>query len=162
MSNLAVVIPHEELGRFLAQSVLEMFSTMFASGVTLGIGDRIDDLPPCHGLSAIVGLGGSVRGSVVFQCSSGAAGRFTELMTGEAPGPGDQLVKDGVGEIGNILAGGLKKQLDSTGVNVSISIPTVVEGKPHQVSATGNTPWTVLRFTSEGEPILAAARIVHA
>jgi len=161
MSDLAVVIPHEELGRYLAQSVLEMFSTMFASGVTLGASDRADELAPCHGFSAIVGLGGSVRGSVVFQCSAPAARRFTELMTGEAPGPGDQLLQDGVGEIGNILAGGLKKQLDSTGVNVSISVPTVVEGKPHQVSASGNTPWTVLSFRSEGEPILAAARIVH-
>lgn len=162
MSGTAVAITHEELSRILTLSVVETFTTMFSTEPGVEKAVQCEDLGPSDGLTAIVGLGGAVRGSIVFQCGTPAAQHLTQLMTGEAAGPDDQLIKDGIGEMGNIVAGGVKKHLDSLGTNVSISIPTVVQGHLHRVSATGNTAWTVLHLKSDGEDMIAAARVVPA
>ena len=162
MSGTTVAVAHEELARILSLSVLETFSTMFSSEPQVEKAVQCEDLGPSDGLTAIVGLGGAVRGSIVFQCGTPTAQRLTQLMTGEAASEDDQLLKDGIGEMGNIVAGGVKKHLDAMGTNVSISIPTVVQGHLHRVSATGNTSWTVLHLRSDGEDVVAAARVVPA
>lgn len=162
MSGTTVAVAHEELARILSLSVLDTFSTMFSIEPEVVKALQCEDLGPCEGLTAIVGLGGAVRGSIVFQCETPTARRLTRLMTGEEPAEDDQLIKDGIGEMGNIVAGGVKKHLDAAGTNVSISIPTVVQGHLHRVSATGNTSWTVLQLATEGEHLIAAARVVPA
>jgi chemotaxis protein CheX len=93
-------------------------------------------------VSAIIGLSGDAVGCVVLsfsmQTALNASGKFAGIeMTQD-----HEDFSDALGELANMVAGQAKAQMD--GLNVSISLPSVVIGKEHQVSQSKNQPRLVL------------------
>ncbi len=158
MPGHTVAVPHANIVRILTGSMKEMFGTMFGSETTLKESFERPQLLEFHGISGIVGLGGELRGTAVFQCSNAVALSLTRQMLGEES-PSPQLLRDAVGELANILAGGIKKQLVELGTVVALSVPTVIEGRPHLVSGIGTDLWTTVRMDARDGECLAAARL---
>ncbi|MDR2102648.1 MAG: chemotaxis protein CheX [Treponema sp.] len=90
-------------------------------------------------ISSVIGLTGEARGAVVISMKKELAIRLTDQITGTAHAQLDDEVVDAIGEIVNIIAGNVKKNLEET-FRLVISLPTIVQGKEHTIKwPVGNT-----------------------
>jgi chemotaxis protein CheX len=83
-------------------------------------------------ISSIIGLTGEARGAVVLSMKKGLAIKLTDLLTGTGHDDLDDEVVDAVGEIVNIIAGNVKKNLEES-FKLIISLPTIVQGPAHVI-----------------------------
>ncbi len=110
-------------------SIKDVFSMMLQMPVTIGKPQLKNDNEPRYDISCIIGLSGSITGSVVITLSEEVAFELASALSGEEVTKIDEDCIDAIGEIANMIAGGAKK--DFPGDN-SISVPGVVVGK-HKV-----------------------------
>jgi chemotaxis protein CheX len=83
-------------------------------------------------ISAIIGLTGEARGAVVISMKKELALKLTDILTGASHVDLDDEVVDAVGEIVNIIAGNVKKNLEDA-FRLVISLPTIVQGQEHAI-----------------------------
>jgi chemotaxis protein CheX len=83
-------------------------------------------------ISGIIGLSGEARGAVVISMKDTLAIKLTGMLTNSKHSSIDDEVVDAVGEIVNIISGNAKKGLEEA-FRLIISLPTIVEGKGHQL-----------------------------
>ena len=88
-------------------------------------------------LSAVIGLTGEARGAVVISMKKDLAVKLTGILTGSEHTSIDDDVVDAIGEIVNIIAGNVKKNLEEA-FRLVISIPTIVQGREHSVKWPSN------------------------
>ena len=82
-------------------------------------------------ISALIALTGEVKGLVAISMKKETASKITSELTGsEAISTPDMI--DAVGELVNIIAGNVKKNLEDL-FNIIISLPKVVSGKAHAI-----------------------------
>jgi chemotaxis protein CheX len=81
-------------------------------------------------ISAVIGLTGEARGAVVISMKTTLAIRLTDILTESTHTELDEEVVDAIGEIVNIIAGNVKKNLEES-FRLIISLPTIVQGKEH-------------------------------
>ncbi len=84
-------------------------------------------------VTAVVGFGGLLSGACVFRSGSSAAIRIAAHMTGMEFEEVDDTVKDGIGEICNMLAGAWKGKVPDLAANCSLSIPAVITGRDYKI-----------------------------
>jgi chemotaxis protein CheX len=130
------------------KSICNTFETMCALPVSVGRPQlKTDGDDDNSDVSAVIGFSGGAAGSVVlgfdFDTACKAATRFagTEI---DAKHPD---FADALGELANMVAGGAKSQFE--GLNISISLPNVIVGPNHVVSASKTTPKIVFPCTTE-------------
>ncbi|MBP5234007.1 MAG: chemotaxis protein CheX [Planctomycetes bacterium] len=104
-------------------------------------------------VSGVMGLSGTASGSVVISFSKKLACFMVAKMLGEPES--EELtadVKDGVGEIINMISGQAKSMLTKTRYHFNIAIPTVVSGgSGHEITHKRGTPNIVVVFEAMGE-----------
>ncbi len=61
----------------------------------------------------------------------------------------DADVKDALGEIANMLAGGLKERFSEENVGLELAIPTAIAGKSYTISSPTRSNRIVIPFTVE-------------
>jgi chemotaxis protein CheX len=83
-------------------------------------------------ISGLIGLTGEASGAVAISLSENTALRITKILTNEDHDYVDDFVIDAVGEIINIIAGNVKKNLEEM-FKLKISLPTIIKGKAHLV-----------------------------
>ncbi|MDR1389666.1 MAG: chemotaxis protein CheX [Treponema sp.] len=83
-------------------------------------------------ISSVIGLTGEARGAVVVSMKTPFALRLTEKLTDTKHTAIDSDVVDAIGEIVNIIAGNVKKNLEEA-FRLVISLPTIIEGPGHQI-----------------------------
>ena len=66
---------------------------------------------------------------------------------------GDDL-NDAIGEIANMLGGGVKQVLSKGGLDVKLSIPTVISGEDYTVNSLSDIDCVVIPFVIENEKFL--------
>ena len=123
-----------EIARFeenLDRAVEEVFSTMV--GVSCVPSSGAAGSPEGETISAVVGLAGAISGSLVVHCGSEGAMRIAEGMTGAAPESVDAMVRDAIGEVGNMVAGAWKGADPRLASGCLLSTPTVVAGTSYEL-----------------------------
>lgn len=116
--------------RNLDVTVEEVFKLM------LGVNCRRDTAPLAQedeSVTAVVGFGGLLSGACVFQCGGSSAMRIAALMTGTEFSEIDDTVKDGIGEICNMLAGAWKGKIPDLAANCGLSVPAVITGRNYKL-----------------------------
>lgn len=116
--------------RNLDASVGEVFQLM------LGVTCERDPMPlvqEAESVTAVVGFGGLLSGACVFKCGESAARKIASLMTGMAFTKIDDTVKDGIGEICNMLAGAWKGKVPDLAANCGLSVPAVITGSNYKL-----------------------------
>ncbi len=83
-------------------------------------------------ISGIIGLAGEAQGAVVLSLKMDLALNLTGILTGTTPTETNDDVFDAVGEIINIIAGNVKRDLEEL-FKLVISLPTIIEGKNHNM-----------------------------
>lgn len=117
----------------LDQSVFEVFETM--------LGVRVEDraeteavvVKGSESVTAVVGFGGVLTGACVFRCDAAGACYLAAQMTGMEFAAVDEIVKDGIGEICNMLAGTWKGKVRDLAANCSLSVPAVITGSDYNL-----------------------------
>ena len=84
-------------------------------------------------ITGIIGLTGSVQGSLAVSFSESCALKIVENMLGEKFDALNDQVADAVGELTNMISGDARSKLQKLGYNVTAAIPAVIRGKGHTV-----------------------------
>ena len=114
----------------LDASVEEVFQLM------LGLNCRRDSgpiLPEAESVTAVVGFGGVLSGACVFRSGAQAALKIASHMTGLEFEQVDDTVKDGIGEICNMLAGAWKGKVPELAAHCGLSVPAVISGRDYRL-----------------------------
>ena len=82
-------------------------------------------------ISGLIALTGEVRGLVALSMKYPTASKISSILTGLNSAGNSEMV-DAVGEMVNIIAGNVKKNLEEL-FHIVISLPTVVSGKAHAI-----------------------------
>ncbi|MDR2518371.1 MAG: chemotaxis protein CheX [Spirochaetaceae bacterium] len=97
-------------------------------------------------LFGIIGFSGDVRGALVISMKKGLAFKLTAALTSRIYTELEADVLDAVGELVNIIAGHIKKGIDS-GLRLIISLPITVRGYNHAITwLTGHTKIICIPF----------------
>lgn len=138
----------EGLQEALFQSTSAVFSTMAHMPII-----RVDHqtIATQSGMSAIVGFGGRLQGFVAVHLPAAAACAVATKMLGMELHEMDDVVRDAIGEIGNMMAGGFKKAMsEQFGLTpIQISIPTVVNGQGYTTNGPTGTKSAVIGAKSD-------------
>lgn len=113
------------------KSVQNVFETMLQLPVQIGKPVLRNNSEPPFDVSGIIGMSGDVEGTVVLSFPTATAERVVSLFTGTDLKHTHEDFADAIGELVNMVSGGAKAQFQ--GKTVSISCPSVVIGKSHQV-----------------------------
>lgn len=123
-------------------AVRNVFHTMLGVEVKIGKPYVKKDEEALADVSAIIGFSGDAAGCVVISfpmdVGSNCAGTFSGVEMDE----GHPDFADALGELANMVAGNAKK--DFEGVDISISLPSVIIGENHKVSRSNVFPRLVI------------------
>ena len=114
-------------------STLEIFSTMAnLQGTVVSRSVEIADVP-VEGVGGCVSFAGSLSGIVYVLMPETLAARVTCAMLGCDKAEASEI-KDVVGELTNMVAGGLKNQLAKEGFESCLTIPTFISGTGSKIN----------------------------
>lgn len=103
-------------------------------------------------ISGTMGLSGIAEGFVSVTFKNDTARkivcRMLQINVGEES---EEDIRDGVGELMNMVAGAAKAQLVSTEHAFHLSLPNVIVGGPHTVGQIRGVPVIVIEFNTEGD-----------
>lgn len=121
--------------KIICESVEEIFSTMiFMEAAAEAPLEEGQEVLGCH-VSALIGLSGDFTAMLGLHCPEPVGLDITGAMLGMKLDAVDADVKDALGEITNMLAGGLKARCAATGMDLQLAIPTAISGQSYTISA---------------------------
>jgi chemotaxis protein CheX len=137
----------DEIDEMLKSAVADVFRTMLSmeTRVVPMTGEAMSDEPQVAGS---VGFIGDLTGVVYIYCPVDFARRVTSMIV-ETPLEeieGDEMINDSMGELANMIVGGLKAQLVAGGHTCVLTIPSIVRGNHFSIEATSTTTRRVLCF----------------
>jgi chemotaxis protein CheX len=138
--NVGVLAPKlvtmQELEISLEQALKDITTTMFNCDSEIIPAEQVEIVPP--GLSAIVGFGGKISGYIAIHLSPKSACTLASNFLGMPFDDMDDIVADAMGEMVNMLAGGLKKFACRDEELFKISVPSIVYGTDYFTHAPKN------------------------
>lgn len=101
-------------------------------------------------VAGAVGFIGDMTGVVYIYCTTRMARKIASRSMGldEAGPEADDMVNDTVGEIANMVVGGVKAKLFDEGVQTVLTIPSIVRGSNFVIECVSNTERAVRSFRS--------------
>jgi chemotaxis protein CheX len=118
------------------------FQTMCATPVTVGKPELKTGEDPFSDVSAIIGFSGDATGAVALHLSFDAAIKTATRFAGIEMDPEHPDFADALGELADMVAGGAKDHFE--GLNIDISLPSVIVGKAHGVAASRSAPRLII------------------
>lgn len=100
-------------------------------------------------VSGVIGLSGGVKGSAIISFPKAIALAVASAMFMEELTEVNEDVKDAIGEFANIFVGNARNKLVDEGLNITISTPTIIVGKDHEISHPQNIPFLVIPFKTD-------------
>ncbi len=138
-----------EFAKKIVETTEEIFSTMIFMKIVAStplangnydIGDHI---------SAMIGLSGDFTAMLSIHCPKDVGLAIAGEMLGMEFTEIDADVKDTMGEIANMVAGGLKERFANEDMKISLAIPTAITGKSYTVSTPKKSTKIIIPFTVE-------------
>jgi chemotaxis protein CheX len=145
-----------DVGGRVTEVTLDLFKSMMGLRAEEGPVIDLPDNPEDLGMEivAFIGVSGSRPGMVGVYSSGALARRIAGALLGDVPGEVNDEVRDGFGEVANIVAGNLVTMLCDMGENVQLSLPSVIVGKCLVTSILNTVPpRRARRFTVDGESL---------
>lgn len=132
------------------ESVFNIFSTMLDAEVSRGKPDVSNGNGNPRDLTALIGLSGTVKGTVALAFPVKTALNIVSRLLGMEINAVDETIIDGLGEIVNMVAGGAKATFsEMEGPPINLSLPTIVRGSSYTVDYPSGSVWLELPFESE-------------
>jgi chemotaxis protein CheX len=128
---------HDTAAPLIDAAVGEIFGMMLGMEATVIDSCAIRDGKEL--VSAIVGFAGVMTGNCIIQMHESTALRVTGAMLGTTLAEMNDSVKDAVGEVANMVAGGWKNKLPEVASQCLLSVPTVVTGDSYEMYYSPNS-----------------------
>jgi chemotaxis protein CheX len=150
------------ISQFVTRHLIEVFETMLSKKAV-----PVAAVMPPHCLERVSGsvgfAGDSVNGAVYLHMSANFAARATAAILGLPPEQitGVAEVNDVVGEVTNMVAGGLKSALCDAGAPCAVSTPAIIRGTSFVVEPIPNVERFCVTFDCEGERFMAEVHIKY-
>ncbi len=130
----------------------EVIEMMFCMGVE---GPLASAESEDFSVAGMIGLAGAqFRGLLQISCTQTCARDLAAaLLGGEEMLEDPAMVNDSMGELANMLGGVVKQHIDTSGVSVEISLPSVLEGEFH-LTGVGAENVERQHYKVDGQPIL--------
>lgn len=109
----------------LDQAIEEVFSLMM--GISCVPTDNVNI--PRNQVTAVVGFAGALNGAYVINVPDESAMRIAHALMGSPVSEVDDMVKDSMGEVCNMLAGSWKGRFAELSSACMLSVPTILTGK---------------------------------
>jgi chemotaxis protein CheX len=117
----------------ITQIVQSVFETMLGLEVAEC---RTPWTPPSHPMTSAVHLSGNWNGALFLECSDAQARGFaSRFLSIDPPAAVDDVVRDVLGEIANMIGGNLKCVLPP---GMQLSMPSVVDGTDYSLRVCGS------------------------
>lgn len=84
-------------------------------------------------ITAVVGFGGALSGACMFRSGDATAIEIAARMAGMEFQTVDDTVKDGIGEVCNMLAGAWKGKVPELSAQCGLSVPAVITGRDYRL-----------------------------
>ncbi len=145
------------VGTFASEALQETMQTM------LGVPDAeradatvVQGTLPDTALTAFIGIAGNFTGGVAVHCSGelarALAGRM--LMADDLAALSEDEIRDAMGEVCNMIAGGIKTRCQGIGVDFNISVPVIVlAGEPTHVHYRMTSQLSLIETKVDGETL---------
>lgn len=149
----------EDMRGYVIHATKEVFSTMVMM-------DVVDCLPlqepvtkfKCS-ITGMVGLAGTYTGILSIHCPTPLALKITSNMLGMDVDEVGEDVNDALGEIANMLGGYVKQILSKGGLDISLSIPTVISGEEYTINAMTDSDCVIIPFTHDDDRFLVGLKL---
>lgn len=118
-----------ELEKFLVDATLEVFASMIFIDIEpqAATDESVAAFSP--NITSLIGLAGDLKGILAIHCPENEALAITGAMLGMEVEELGEDAKDAIGEIANMVAGGLKESLAGEEKKIELAIPTTVIGQ---------------------------------
>jgi chemotaxis protein CheX len=124
--NQTVEIPN--LCEFMHRHLVDVFETMLSMKTAVARGDGVPQFEE-RVTGSVAFAGEQINGAVYLHLGASFAGQMAAAMLGLAPEDlGEAEVNDVVGEVTNMLTGGLKSWLCDSGADCAVSTPAIIRG----------------------------------
>lgn len=143
----------------MVKSVQRVFKTMAHVDVTyigrLDVWDRSQSGPMVVGCVGFAGaLNGLIYLALTEDCAFDTTARILGMTPAETRAEGPDAVKDAMGEVTNMTAGGFKNVLCDLGHLCMLTLPTILRGTNVTLSAVKAAERHVFRFERAGVPVV--------
>lgn len=150
----ATKFSEEQLAAYVIEATREVFSTMVMM-------DPKDEYPlkepvkrfKCS-ITGMVGFAGTYSGVISIHCPVALALKITSNMLGMECEEVNEDLNDAIGEIANMLGGNVKQVLSKGGLDVKLSIPTVIAGEDYTVNSLSDSDCVVIPFHVDGDKFI--------
>ncbi|HOI14893.1 MAG TPA: chemotaxis protein CheX [Geobacteraceae bacterium] len=155
----ATHLREEDMARHVIDATKEVFSTMVMMDLEESYPLQ-ESVTHFHcSISGMVGMAGSYTGILAVHCPQSFALRITSNMLGmDVEEMGDD-VNDALGEIANMLGGHVKMVLSKGGMDINLSIPTIISGEEYSINSMAESDTVVVPFTHEGQRFLVSLKL---
>ena len=103
------------------------------------------------GMSAIVGIAGSMSALIDVYCSRDAALQIASVLLEEEISEINEEVLDAIGELANMLGGAMKGRLTRAGRQLELTVPFVIAGDRYTVKRPVNATGVQIPFLLDGK-----------
>lgn len=147
-------LTEEQVAGYVIDATKEVFSTMVMMDVVgdFPLTEPVSRFKCC--ITGIVGFAGTYSGVISIHCPIALALKVTSNMLGVDCDEVNDDLNDAIGEIANMLGGSVKQVLSKGGLDVKLSIPTVISGEDYTVNSLSDNDCVVVPFTVEGHTLL--------
>lgn len=152
-------LTESDLTGYVVHATKEVFSTMVMMEV-------LDDTPLAEpitqfhcSVTSMVGLAGTYTGILSLHCPVPLALKITGNMLGMDVEEMGEDVSDALGEIANMLGGYVKQVLSKGGLDINLSIPTVISGEEYTINAMSDSNCVAIPFIHDGERFLVSLKL---
>lgn len=152
-------LTEQDLVGYVVHATKEVFSTM----VMMDVEDSLpltEPLTHFHcSVTSMVGLAGTYTGVLSVHCPISLAVTITSNMLGMEVDGFCEDVSDAMGEIANMLGGYVKQVLSKGGLDINLSIPTVISGEEYTIMAASEQDAVVIPFAYGDERFLVSLKL---
>jgi chemotaxis protein CheX len=142
-------LTEELIAGYMIDATREVFSMMVMMEVT----DKYPLKDPVHcfncSITGLVGFAGTYSGLVSVNCPLDLALKIASSMIGEICNEVNDDLNDAIGEVTNMIGGSVKQLLSKGGLDVNLSIPTVISGENYTINTLSDSDCVVVPFTVE-------------
>jgi chemotaxis protein CheX len=155
----SVHVTEDEMAAHVINATKEVFSTM----VMMDVEDCFPLAEPVTrfqcSITGMVGLVGTYSGVLSIHCPQTLALKITANMLGIEVEEADEDINDALGEIANMLGGHIKMVLSKGGMDINLSIPTVIAGEEYTINSMAESDCVVVPFDTGEQKFLVSLKL---
>ena len=136
-----------EFSKKIVDTTEEIFSTMIFMEISPEAPlEQSEQALGCH-VSAMIGLTGGFSAMLGIHCPEAVGLAISGAMLGMELEEVDADVKDALGEIANMVAGGLKEKFTAEDIDLELAIPTAISGKSYTIFSSTKSNRVIIPFS---------------